>query len=135
MEKERWLTRILRVVSNLTNILPSPLLENLLCARHRDETLQEFAIPEAATHTGQAVVSNNVEGKCCGPDRNTALCKYGGGKGRFWPSFQRPWEIGGAYTRCVREREVCLGHGGIHWTGHMNVVGSMGVGLLGVECQ
>lgn len=68
-------------MSNLTNTLPSPFLENLTCARHRDESLQEFAIPEAATHTGQAVVSNSIERKYCGPNRNTALCTYGGGKG------------------------------------------------------
>lgn len=39
-------------------------------------------------------------------------------------SFHLPWEIGEPALD-VSEEEVCLGYGGIHQMGHMNVVGSM----------
>lgn len=106
MEKERWLTRILRVVSNLTNILPSPLLENLLCARHRDETLQEFAIPEAATHTGQAVSVTMWRGSAAGLIETLHCVNMGEVKADSGPPSNGPGKLG-EHTLDVSEKERC----------------------------
>lgn len=46
-----------RAVSNLTNMVPLPLLENSLSARAGP------TISEAATNTGQTAISTNLGGK------------------------------------------------------------------------